>query len=411
MELHPFIFCVLAIVCAAAISVVTVPRVLALAIKKRLFDVPDNNRKLHKRIVPNLGGIAIFIAFILSSTLLMKDTGFHWNYMLTATFILFFTGLKDDLMGLTPWKKLAAQLFAAFLVVTLADIRLTDFYGLFGLNQLPAWFSYPFSIIGIAFVTNAFNLIDGVDGLAGSVAAMAALVFGVIFALSGQQHLAIVSFSLLGGILGFLYYNVSPARIFMGDTGSLFIGFILATLSISFVNSQPVYELLARHVHVAGPAVKYTIVLAILFVPIFDTLRVFAMRALKGHSPFRADRNHLHHYLLDLGFSHSQAVLILLSSSILLLSTCSLVYGLNVHLGIAALCIVAMGLFTILYFHKNFQKKALTNIEASVHLISANGALAELSLDEEDRDVESKPASANKATQKRTEQLLQEEMQ
>lgn len=359
MESNVTIVSVLAVLISTLLSLVAIPKIITLAVAKRLFDMPDNERKVHKRIVPYLGGVAIFGSACIASVLLLDHSGFeNWTYVRAATLLLFFVGIKDDISDLKATHKLVIQLLAAVMVVGLADIRLGNFYGIFGLHELPLWFSYVFSVIGIAFVTNAFNLIDGIDGLAGSIGAFASMVFGIFFALAGQAQFAVVSFTLFGAILGFLYYNRSPAKIFMGDTGSLFIGFMLAVLSVCFINSRQVYLLLAHNFHVDGPALKYTIVLAILFVPIFDTLRVFAMRAARGVSPFRADRHHLHHYLLDIGFSHNRIVFTLLISSVLLLLTCGLVNNLNVHLGIAALFTIAFGLFVTLYHYRRHRLHA-----------------------------------------------------
>lgn len=372
MEWNITLISLLALVLSTALSLVAIPRIISVALSKRLFDVPDHQRKIHTRIVPYLGGVAIFGAAFLSSVLLMDHAGFEkWSYVRAAGLLLFFVGIKDDIADLRAMYKLIVQLIAAFIVVYLGGIRVENFYGLFGLDVLPLWFSYCFSIIGIAFVTNAFNLIDGIDGLAGSISAFATLVFGIFFAAAGQSQLAIVSFSLTGAILGFLYFNRSPAKIFMGDTGSLFIGYMLAVLSVCFVNSKEVFHTLSQTMGATNPAIKYTIVLAVLFVPIFDTLRVFAMRAARGISPFKADKHHLHHYLLDVGFSHNKVVLTLLLSSALLLLTCGLLNDLNVHLSIAALFTVAFGLFAVLrYFRSQRRMTSVSGVAESMQVVA-----------------------------------------
>lgn len=364
MELSITLISFFSVVISAALSIVAIPKIISLAISKRLFDMPDNGRKVHTRIVPYLGGVAIFGSAFITSVLLLDHTGFEkWSYVRAATLLLFFIGIKDDISDLKAMHKLVVQLLAAVIVVVMADIRVGNFYGLFGMHELPLWFSYIFSVIGIAFVANAFNLIDGVDGLAGSVGTFAALVFGLFFAAAGQSQYAVLSFTLFGAIVGFLVYNKAPASIFMGDTGSLFIGFMLAVLSICFVNSQPVYYFLSHSGGIVQPGMKFIIVLAALFIPVFDTLRVFAMRALKGHSPFRADRNHLHHYLLDIGFSHNKIVVTLLLSSALLLVTCGLGYSINIHFCIAAMLTIAIGLFAVLRYLRN-QRMDVTTADA-----------------------------------------------
>ena len=225
------------------LAIFLMPRIIYIATKNRYLDTPDNERKVHDRIITNLGGIGIYMSFIVvslfSSITLIKinDIGTipffqNWYYFVISTFILFITGVKDDLAGLSPFKKFVAQAVAAFIVVYFADIRLLSFHGIFGIQELPYLISILFSIIGIIFVTNAFNLIDGIDGLAGSLAALILAILSILFTLNKNYNEAIISITLLGAVLGFLKFNIAPARIFMGDTGSLGLGGALASLAI-----------------------------------------------------------------------------------------------------------------------------------------------------------------------------------
>ena len=300
------------------LSAFLMPRIIYIATKNRLLDRPDNERKIHDKIITNLGGIGIYIGFLVvalfSSITLMNipDIGTikffnQWHYIVIATLILFITGVKDDLAGLSPYKKFIAQALAAFIVVFFADIRFTSFHGIFGINEIPYLLSVLFSVIGIIFVTNAFNLIDGIDGLAGTIAALVLVVLTILFSANKNYNEAIISITLLGSIVGFLKYNVEPARIFMGDTGSLLLGFTLSTLSIVFIKDINAQNLMSSIITGSGGATLITLVL--LIIPIFDTFRVFSIRILKKQSPFHADRNHLHHKLLDANFSHNQIVL------------------------------------------------------------------------------------------------------
>lgn len=356
---QPYLNYLLCFLAALAISLFSIPNIIYVAKRKRLLDLPDNERKLHKRIVPNLGGVGIFFSFVIATSLFMKAASFgKWNYITAATLILFITGIKDDLVQISPSKKFIAQLAAAIIIVVIADIRIHSLQGLLGIEEMPVWLSISFSILGCVFVTNAFNLIDGIDGLAGSIGVLISTIFGVLLALEGDTSTAVIAFSLAGAISGFLRYNISPAKIFMGDTGSLIIGFSIAAIGILFINSY----------HAGGPEGGFiqspggclVAAIAILFIPVFDTFRVFIMRLSKGRSPFSADRTHLHHYLLDLGLSHSQTVLTILVANIVIIVVSFLVQPIGINWGILSLLATGFGLLGILFsFRRSKAKKAV----------------------------------------------------
>lgn len=264
--------------------------------KWKLFDLPDA-RKHHLRIVPSMGGIGIFAGVIITFLLFANYNGILFSpYLLCSSLILFFTGFFDDLLDIAALKKLFIQLIAAFIIVA-GGVRLNGFYGLFGIGEIALVNQYIISIFVIVFFTNAFNFIDGVDGLAGSIGLIISSSFGIIFFQLGQLDYAILAFCLSGALAGFLFFNFDPARIFMGDTGSLVTGFLLSVLGIQTLNiqSNPV----AGTMDVA-PA----LVFAIMFVPVFDICRVFFIRVFTGSSPFKADRSHLHHMILRQQFGH-----------------------------------------------------------------------------------------------------------
>ena len=364
-----YVFCFLA---ALGISIFSIPNIIYVAKRKRLLDLPDNERKLHKRIVPNLGGIGIFFAFIIATSVFINAGTFSkWNYITAAVLILFITGIKDDLVQISPTKKLVAQLFAAIITVCLADIRLKSLHGLLGIEEMPVWLSIGFSIVGCVFVTNAFNLIDGIDGLAGSVGILISTLFGLLLAAEGDSNAAIIAFSLSGAILGFLRFNISPAKIFMGDTGSLIIGFAISAISILFINSYnsqiPLFGF------VASPHACLIIALAILFIPVFDTFRVFTMRLSKGRSPFNPDRTHLHHYLLDLGLSHSQTVATIVGANLLIIIVALMLQSYNMNIALAGLVFVGFSmLFILMLVRRSFSRNAQKNAAPAV--IVTNGA-------------------------------------
>jgi len=277
-----------------------IPVVIKIADAKKLFDVPDE-RKIHFTPIPSLGGVGIFAALMLSvSTMVSFSATPGLQYFLGASVIIFFLGLKDDILLISPMKKFAGQLIAAFLLVYPGHFQLTSLHGFMGLTALSPVFATLFSYITILVVVNAFNLIDGVDGLAGSLGLISTLFFGAVFAIEGDLSFAILSFSMAASLLAFLMYNYSPAKIFMGDTGSLLLGLVNAVLVIRFINTASLPGTVLQFS--AAPAIGF----AALFVPLMDTLRVTVLRVYRGRSPFDPDVNHIHHLLMKRGLSHMQ---------------------------------------------------------------------------------------------------------
>ncbi len=283
---------------AFLITFFAIPIIIQIAKDKKLFDEPDE-RKVHKTVIPTLGGLGIFAGFIIA-TLMGVPSGItsELQYFAAAATVIFFLGLKDDILVLSASKKFIGQLVAAGIIIKFGGIQITNMHGFLGITEIPHIASIILTIFTIIVITNSFNLIDGVDGLAGSLGVLTTLVFGTYFFAAGQLTYAVMAFALSGSIIAFLIYNFSPAKIFMGDTGSLLLGLINSILVIKFIN-------------VAGnPAVKFPIEsapavgVAILMIPLFDTLRVFTLRILDRRSPFSPDRTHVHHFLLDIGFNH-----------------------------------------------------------------------------------------------------------
>lgn len=298
------------IVFSVLVSLRIYPVIIYLAHKKKLMDEPDS-RSGHIQKTPTLGGVGMFFTFSLALILLGILANLNQVDLikllsiLGGTIILLFLGIKDDLLVLSPKKKFSGQIISAALVVFCTGIRIDSFYGLFGIEDLPYAVAVIFTLLVFVFIINAFNLIDGIDGLAASIAIIANTSFGVYFAMNGEYLYMLVSFSLIGVLLGFLRYNLSRTRkLFMGDSGSLFLGFLLAYQAIGFLH---VNEMEQTVFSVSNAPIM---VMAILAYPILDAFRVFAMRLVKGKSPFVADRNHIHHKLLDTGFSHIKSTLI-----------------------------------------------------------------------------------------------------
>jgi UDP-GlcNAc:undecaprenyl-phosphate GlcNAc-1-phosphate transferase len=306
LHTYPFFYYLLIAVLSFSITTFVIPSILHVARFRHLYDDLGHFRKKHDHGIPRLGGVAIFVGFTVT-LLLCCNTGISLplNYFICACILLFAMGLKDDLAGVNSLTKLFIQFIVCAVLVFLGNIRITSMYGILGITEIPYLLSVFFTIFFILLVINAFNLIDGIDGLAATTGIIVNSTFGGLFVYSQQYELAAVSFVMVGAIAGFLRFNITPAKIFMGDTGSLLIGLISVVLAIKFLelnkgglNIKQIYSI---------PALT----LAILSGPIFDTLRIFIFRISKGVSPFTADRNHIHHRMLRLGFNHIQSTIIL----------------------------------------------------------------------------------------------------
>lgn len=286
-----------------------IPSIIHVANERLLFDNNNLKRKNHSYGISRLGGVAVFCSLILTTLFFSNSLNSQTSNYLIASFILLFAvGLKDDLWGVNASTKFFIQLFTALSVVLLADIRITDFHGIFGVHSLPYWASILFSTVLIIFLTNSFNLIDGIDGLVGMTGLVVSISFGVLLVAMGAYGYAGLAFTLSGACMGFLMFNISPARIFMGDAGSMLIGLVAAILAIQFIETN-ISKILAPSRFFSAPAMA----IAILIGPIFDVFRVFIIRIIRGNSPFTADVNHTHHRLLRMGLSHVQATFLLIS--------------------------------------------------------------------------------------------------
>ncbi len=298
---------ILSFITAFLLVFMAIPSIINIARVKHLYDEPDH-RKSHAEAVPTLGGVAIFAGVIFSIILWTPfDVFGDLQYILCSFIIIFLIGAKDDILPISPYRKLMGQVFACFILVFKAQVRLTSMYGIFGVYEIPEILSILLSMFTILVIINAFNLIDGINGLTGSLATLISITLGTWFFLIDRTDLAIIAFSLAGATIAFLKYNITPARIFMGDTGSMLIGLISAILVIEFIEV---------HAEIQGSPYAFTAVPAvavgILILPLFDTLRVFVLRIFKKQSPLHPDRSHIHHLLLHAGLSHMQATSVLL---------------------------------------------------------------------------------------------------
>ena len=299
---------------AFLITYFSIPVIIEVAENKKLFDEPDA-RKVHKTVIPTLGGLGIFAGFIIAT--LMGTPPAMANvlqYFVAASLVIFFLGIKDDILILSASKKFIGQVTAAIIIMKFGGIHIVNMYGFLGLHELPPTASVLLTLFTIVLITNSFNLIDGVDGLAGSLGVFTSTLFGLYFLYTGQLLFAVMGLSLAGSLVAFLIYNFHPAKIFMGDTGSLLIGLLNSIFVIKFISvaSDPASVLPLE----SAPAIGF----AILIVPLFDTLRVVSLRILSRRSPFSPDRNHIHHFLLDLGLGPKMIVVTCLAANLIFIA-------------------------------------------------------------------------------------------
>lgn len=323
-------FLAFAFLTSLIITAVTIPSIIRLASARGWLDSPSE-RKIHQQQTPLLGGVGIFAGLVMALVLWMPEANYpDTRYLFASLLILFMIGIKDDLYPLSPGKKLIAQTAAAGLLVFGTGAIIPSFFGIFGWYDLSWWFSRLFSVLTLLVIINGFNLIDGINGLAGSVGTLASLFFAGYFSLVDQPYLAVLSVSLAGSLLAFLYFNFS-SRIFMGDTGSLVIGMVIGMLTAHFLQlHHTISDISGATLYLfdAVPAVAT----GLLILPLFDTIRVFVLRVLKGRNPLAPDRMHLHHMLVDLGFNHGHATLCLICANLCFLAFVILFQSLDILL-------------------------------------------------------------------------------
>ncbi len=325
---------------ALALTYILIPAIINVARIKKLVDVP-NGRSSHSEVTPSLGGVAIFTGMVFSVVFWTPFEDFSGlQYILGAFLIIFLIGVRDDILPLAARKKLVGQILAALVLIFKADLHISSLYGVFGVGDIPYWASVLVTLFTIIVVINSINLIDGINGLAGCLAVVVSALLGTWFYLVGEIGYSVLAFSMVGAALGFLRYNITPAKIFMGDTGSLLVGITLAILAIRFIEYNKILP--ADHAYhlQSVPA----LVVSLFVLPLFDTLRVFVKRMRAGRSPFSPDRMHIHHILLDLGMTHMQATGVLIVST---LAFAGLTYAMR-YLGTPRLVLLILMLAIVL---------------------------------------------------------------
>jgi len=292
-------------VLAFVISFLLFPVLIKLLTKWELYD-SEKEHRIHESFKPSMGGIVIYLGLILALVITLPFQ--EWitqKYVFVAVTLMFMIGLRDDVLGLSPTKKLVSQLLPISILVIFGNVFITTTILSFDFNELSVWLNGAIAIIVIVLITNSYNLIDGLDGLAGSIGAICLSVFGIWFYMVDSIYLGLIAFCVVGAIMSFLIFNWQPSKIFMGDTGALLIGLLLSYFSIEFLNNNT--SLPEGHFFKFQSSIGT--LLLILIIPFFDTSRVVIFRLRKGLSPFKADKNHIHHQFLKLGFSHSKSVL------------------------------------------------------------------------------------------------------
>lgn len=315
------LFVILTFAISAAIGWFAIPRIVIIAKIKRLFD-EHNARKVHKGAIPRLGGLSFFPAALFSFAFVLGlryyygyDISFdlqlelltEFLFVMSGMLILYFVGMVDDLIGVGYRSKFIAQIFAAACLV-LAGVTLFDLQGLFGIHRLPFLVDTLLTIIVVVLTVNAFNLIDGVDGLCSGLGTIILATLGTLFIYKELYVYAMFAFGMVGVLIAFFQYNVLGTRlkVFMGDTGSLSLGYMIIFLCLKFINLENTTFI------TVGLHSTMAVVLGLLMLPVFDTCRVFVSRISKGKSPFYPDKNHIHHKLLQLNRTHLQSTGILL---------------------------------------------------------------------------------------------------
>ncbi len=333
---------------------ILIPQILLISFRKKLFDVPDE-RKIHRGVVPRLGGIAFKPVVFLSVALLLgfcqlagygsmlgtlSGEGRPLCFGFCCVMVLYLVGMADDLIGIRYSAKFAVQVVCGLMVIA-GGLWMRDLHGLFLIHGLSAWIGWPLTVLAVVFIINAINLIDGIDGLASGLCGAAMLLYGIIFLLAHQYIYAVLAFATLGVLVPFFYYNVfgdaaCGKKIFMGDTGSLTIGMMLCLLSLKLLNSFP-DNLSPDHPNILVLAYSP------LIVPCFDVVRVYLHRVRNGKNPFLPDKNHIHHKLLAIGMPQRVAMITIVSVSVLF-TLCNIL--LSCHVGVTALLLADIAVWT-----------------------------------------------------------------
>ena len=304
----------LAFTVSVIIAVFSTDHIIGFSNRQGIVDAAQGGRKIHKKSVPNLGGVCVFMASMFTYFTFSDYTNIlRPDKLFSISILLFFVGLKDDLEAIAPSRRFVYEFLCAFFIIYITDIRITTMYGIFYIHTLSYWASFGLTSVFIVACINAYNMIDGIDGLLGSLSLLGSITFGIMFYDVEEWLWALLCVSIAGALTGFLIFNWQSAKIFMGNGGSMFMGTVFACISLRVMQLE----------HISGSfftvSMPVTIALGVIAIPIFDMLSVITIRICNKQSPFKADKRHTHHRLLDLGLQHWQAVLILVFANILII--------------------------------------------------------------------------------------------
>jgi len=346
---YKLVAAIMTLLFSLAMTLIVMPQIILISKKKNLT-ASTNDRTSHKGIVPTLGGIGVFTGLLLTANItafLFADFSQIIDLLIFNILVLtlLLIGVSDDIMILAPRKKFGFQMGVALISVVATNFYIHSFAGLFGLQSIPTVFGMLLSVFVIILIINAYNLIDGIDGLAGSLGVIISGFMATVFFCSSNFFYGLMSLSLVGPLLGFLVYNFSRKRkIFLGDTGSMVVGFVLAYQVIMYLSLSAVKP--EFYVFKNAPV----FVLALLSYPLFDTLRVFFMRIKNGRSPFLADRNHIHHRLIDLGLSHKYATVVIAMYTVFITVLTCMLNTAPINIAFAIILPIAVGLMVLPFF-------------------------------------------------------------
>jgi len=349
----------LVFIVAFIVSLISVPSIIKVANEKSLFDKPSEGRKIHTTSIPNLGGVSIFLGFYFSVlTFRILCESIELSALCAASVLLFFVALKDDLISTAPKIRLFYQFIIALIIILIGQIFFTNIPFFEAENSVSRIINMAVTLIFIVAIINAVNFIDGVDGLAGTICFFSLMAFSFIFYQYGETSYSLIAIALAGSTLGFLLFNIHPAKIFMGDIGSMILGVFLAVFAIKLSNLD---ELRLGLLPIKSPT---TVAFALLIVPIMDLVTVIAIRIHLRLSPFNADCRHTHHRLLAFGLGHTGTTLTLLAFNVFTVALAFLTASLNHIIGMVIVFATAaiFEVVLIIVFLKKEKKKAIDSV-------------------------------------------------
>lgn len=349
------------------------PKVLKIAIMKNLVDNPDA-RKLQRNPTPVMGGIAVFFGLILglaSSQIISTSYIFIYSAVMM---IMLYVGTIDDILNLSPKLRFIIEIAVIGLLIFVTDGSINNFFGMWGLGALNIWVAVPLTIVACVGIINAINLIDGVNGLSTGFSVLASILFAIFFYHSNNITMCTIAMSSMGAIIPFFLHNVfgKATRMFIGDGGALVMGIIMSTFIMNILRTDStgyIYEL--KHFGLIP------FCLAVLSVPVFDTLRVMSTRILRGTSPFNADKTHLHHLFIDLGFSHIGTTFSILSLNTLIVLCWWLSYKLGASIDIQLYIVLSMSILVTFVFYA-YTRKQIRKDSGYYHFLHRIGKMTHI---------------------------------